>query len=75
MRKIVIFQDCKHSAPAYFGPFVSDTIADQFVRDLPDPQEGGRVVVRTLEEYGRNDVIAIRASILAMRELPHRKTG
>jgi hypothetical protein len=74
-RKIVIFQDSKDAMPAYFGPFVSDTIADAFVRDLPDPTPTGRVVVRSLEEYGRNDVTAITQSIMDMRKLPHRKTG
>lgn len=75
MRKIVIFQDTKNTPPAYFGPFVSDTIADAFIRDLPDPLDGGRVVVRPLEEYGRNDTAAITRSILEMRELPSRKSA
>lgn len=74
-RKIVIYQDAPNSPPAYFGPFVSDTIADAFTRGLPEPLAGGRIVVRSLEEYGHNDTDAITRSIMAARELPHRKTG
>lgn len=74
-RKIVIYQDAKGTQPAYFGPFVSDTIADQFERGLIEPLEGGSIRVRTLEEYGRNDLAAINQSIRDMRKLPHRQAG
>ena len=54
-RYLVIYKDSKHARNLYFGPFVSLTLAEVFMMELPDPLEGGSKSYRSFQPFDRNE--------------------
>ncbi len=50
-RFIVVYKDHATARNNYYGPFVSDAIADDFMRQLPEPLKGGAKVVKPLHTF------------------------
>lgn len=50
-RYIVGYRDSPKSRTLYFGPFVSESVADFFIAALPEPLMGGWVRVVPLQPF------------------------
>lgn len=50
-RYILGYKDGPTTTVRYFGPFVSESVADFFAACLPDPQEGGWVKSVLLQPF------------------------
>lgn len=61
------FKDSKASKILYFGPFVSESVADFFVASLPSPLKGGWAAVRHLQPFNVQEGRTISEMILRDR--------
>lgn len=66
-RIIVAYKDSNASHTRFFGPFVSDSVADFFQACLPVPLKGGWAKRIQLQPFGSNDGHIVAKNILAER--------
>jgi hypothetical protein len=64
---IVGFKDGPDKRIKYFGPFVSQSIADYFRASLPMPQKGGWCRSRRLEPFSAHDGRKVTELVLSER--------
>lgn len=67
-RFIVGYRDGPKAKPLYFGPFVSETVADFFIAALPEPLEGGMVKVVPLQPFMAHEARTVAQLIERRRE-------
>lgn len=62
------FKDSPKSPILYFGPFVSQSVADYFLASLPKPRKGGWAKVRHLQPYSVQEGHTVAEIILRNRQ-------
>lgn len=69
-RFIVGYKDDEDAKVRYFGPFVSESVADFFTAALPEPLEGGWVRTVALQPFGPQEGRTVNQLILRERKQP-----
>lgn len=64
---LVMYRDSEGAKVRYFGPFVNQSIASEFVSALPDPQSGGFKQVTITQPYTSNEAELVKDVILRHR--------
>lgn len=64
---MVYFKDAKGAKSHFFGPFVSERMADEFSDDLPEPTETGVKSVYAVSQYTANEANLASQEILSHR--------
>ncbi len=67
-RKIVAYKDGPDDPTRFFGPFVSDSVADFFRAALPMPLKGGYAKTLSLQPFSAHDGHTVAKMILAERQ-------
>lgn len=67
-RSIIAYKDSEEATTRYFGPFVSESVADFFRASLPLPLKGGWAKRFTLQPFGAHDGHNVSQVILRERE-------
>ena len=62
------YKDAKDKPILYFGPFVSESVAEFFLAALPKPQKGGFARVRHLQPYSAQEGHTVAEIILKSRK-------
>lgn len=66
-RHLIIYKDSPDARNLYFGPFVSDRLAYDFMDALPTPRQGGNKVVKLLSPYTSDDAHLAVVAIMSQR--------
>ena len=66
---IAMYRDSPTARKMYFGPFVSVSIAADFVEGLPDPLPGGFKKFSQTQPFGLSDLRSLSALILNSRHV------
>lgn len=64
------YRDHPKAPTRYFGPFVSESVAEFFVAALPKPQKGGWARIRHLQPFGVQEGRTVSEMILRERRKP-----
>lgn len=67
-RYIVGYRDSPKARALYFGPFVSETVAEFFIAALPDPLEGGWTRIVPLQPFMVHEARTVAQLIERNRE-------
>lgn len=67
-RKIVAYKDSADEPTRFFGPFVSDSVADFFRASLPMPLKGGWARTISLQPFGVQDGHTVSKMIMSERQ-------
>lgn len=62
------YKDSFKSPILYFGPFVSQSVADFFVASLPEPRKGGWVKTKHLQPYSVQEGHTVAEMIKRQRQ-------
>lgn len=62
------FRDSSKSPVLYFGPFVSESVAEFFLAALPKPRKGGWARIRHLQPFGAQEGRTVAEMILRDRQ-------
>lgn len=65
---LILYRDSKRAKAHIFGPFVTQTIADKFKEDLPEPLEGGYKLRRYTEPQTYNEAKSVALSLVKERQ-------
>ena len=68
---LVIFRDGPKTRSYYYGPFVSESIANSFMDRLPEPSEGGLKTFKFISPYNYDEADIASDVILNARNPDH----
>lgn len=66
---IVIYRDSTRARNRYYGPFISETMAERFVDCLPEPQQGGQKLYRLIRPFTFEECSLATMEIEQVRDL------
>lgn len=64
---IVIYKDSATARNQYYGPFVSDRMASDFMDTLPEPLNGGLKTYKSMSPYTYDEADLARDVVLRQR--------
>lgn len=64
---LVVYKDNPKAKAHIFGPFVNQTIADEFKEDLPQPLQGGYKIRKYTEPHTSSEAREASARLVAQR--------
>lgn len=64
---LVEYRDSPRAQKLTFGPYATNTLATNFVEDLPEPLPGGYKRYTTLQPFTHNEAHVVRDLILSKR--------
>lgn len=68
---VIIYKDHATARNRYYGPFVSDSLAEDFMSDLPEPLPGGLKVYKLVSPFTFDEARLASMEIMQSRNAPH----
>lgn len=65
---LIVYKDSSRSKSHIFGPFVTQTIADDFSDELPEPLEGGHKLRRYTEPQTYTEAKLVAEKLRLLRQ-------